>query len=197
MHRLAKYQYIVKASVASKGAAFFVQEPKLSLKLVAGLYKPASIKLEHGLILASLSGTLPVANYQLHGKRQKRTVSLNNSLTGATLAVLDKIIHELLPRVPDFATPKLRRPSYNNYILRLKQKFSPLPDFEDLLSSAMYDEHRGIFLPLNMHLLFGKTAATRYHTGSHYLRMLRLPFNFYSKRPAPAFDDLAAFGQHL
>ena len=197
MHRLAKYEYLIKASVASKGAVFFVKEARLSLKLVAGLYKPASVKLEHGLILASLSGKLPIAKYQLHGKRQKRTVSLNNTVGRSVFHTIDKILHELLPRVPDFATPKVRKPAYNNYILRLRQKFTPLPDFEDLISSDMYDEHRGIFLPLNIHFLFDKALATRYQTGSHYLRMLRLPFNFYAKSKAPALDDLAAFGQNL
>jgi hypothetical protein len=197
MHRLVKYQYIMKASAASKGAVFFIQHSKLSLKLVAGLYKPASVRLEHGLIVASLSGRLPVANYQLHGKSQKRTVSLSSTLNSGTFQALDKIIHELLPRIPDFITPKVRKPSHNNYILRIKQKFAPLPDFEDLISSSMYDEHRGIFLPLSMHFLFGKTLYTRYQTAYHYLRMLRLPFNFYSKRKAPAFDDIATFDQRL
>lgn len=197
MHRLIKYQYLIKASLVSKGSVFFAQEPRLRLKLVAGLYKPASIKLEHGLILASLSGNLPIASYQLHGKRQKRTVALSNTLSTTTLQVLDKLIHELLPKVPDFSTPKLRKPTYNNYIFTIKQKFAPLPEFEDLVSSAMYDEHRGVFLPLSIHLLFGKTVTTRLQTAAHYLRMLRLPFNFYSKAKAPAFDDAVAFRQTL
>jgi hypothetical protein len=51
------------------------------MNLIAGLYKPASVSLEHGLILASIAGVMPVARPQLHGKRQKRTVSLNTSLS--------------------------------------------------------------------------------------------------------------------
>jgi hypothetical protein len=52
------------------------------VQLIAGLYKPASVGLEHGLILGSIANVLPVAKSQVHGKRQKRTVSLNTLLNG-------------------------------------------------------------------------------------------------------------------
>ncbi len=81
MHRLERYNSCALSAVASK--SFLFLKPRLELKcvhLVAGLYKPGSISLEHGLILSSVAGTLPVAKPQLHGKRQKRTVSLNAPL---------------------------------------------------------------------------------------------------------------------
>lgn len=83
MHRLERYNFAMLSAVASK-SFLFIKVP-LGLKsahLVAGLYKPASVSLEHGLILTSVAGLLPVAKPQLHGKRQKRTVSLNAPLNG-------------------------------------------------------------------------------------------------------------------
>jgi hypothetical protein len=99
----------------------------------------------------------------------------------------------LLPRISDFKTPKFKKPSTANYTMRLKQKFTPLIEFEELVSSNMYDTHKGIFLPLSVHLNF--LSPTTHQVGEQYVRMLRLPFNFYSKRKAPAFDDPATFLQ--
>jgi len=76
---------MVQALLVSKSSLFIYKPIKLHLKMVAGLYKPASVKLEHGLILSSLSGLLAIAKPQLHGKRQKRTVSLNTNLTKSRL----------------------------------------------------------------------------------------------------------------
>ena len=195
MHRLDRYNSSILSAVTSKSFLFI--KPSLSLKsvhLIAGLYKPASISLEHGLILSSIAGLLPVARPQLHGKRQKRTVSLNAPLSGKHIwPVVDKISNEILPRVSDFKTPKFRKPTNSSYTVRLKQKFTPLVEFEELVSSAMYDTHKGIFLPLSVHLNFINRVG--HQVGEQYLRMLRLPFTFYSKRKAPAFDDPATFLQ--
>lgn len=68
-----------------------------------------------------------------------------------------------------------------------------MADFEELVSSTMYDTHRGIFLPLSAHFNFNDFVG--HQVNEQYLRMLRLPFNFYSKRKAPAFDDPATFLQ--
>jgi ribosomal protein L5 len=139
---------------------------------------------------------LPIAKPQLHGKRQKRTVSLNAPLRSKKIwPALDKIGNELLPRISDFKTPKFKKPSTSNYSLRLKQKFAPLLDFEELVSPSMYDTHKGIFLPISAHFSFKNSAG--HQVSEHYLRMLRLPFNFYSKRKAPAFDDPAIFLQNF
>jgi len=185
---------MVQALLVSKSSLFIYKPIKLHLKMVAGLYKPASVKLEHGLILSSLSGLLAIAKPQLHGKRQKRTVSLNTNLTKSRLwAPLSKLVHELLPKISDFRTPKFRKPGNLSYTLRLKQKFTPLVDFEDLVSTEMFDNNRGIFLPLTLHLVFDKNIP--HQTAETYLRAFRVPLNFYSRRPAPAFDDLATFQQ--
>lgn len=162
--------------------------------MVAGLYKPASVKLEHGLILTSLSGLLAVAKPQLHGKRQKRTVSINAILTGSNAwAPLDKTVSELLTKISDFRTPKFKKPNNASYSLKLNQKFTPLVDFEDLVSPEMYDTHRGIFLPLTLHIIIKGNITPQ--VAETYLRTMRLPLHFYTRRPAPAFDDLATFQQ--
>jgi hypothetical protein len=77
MHRLERYNNIILSAIASKSQKFELVAVKFnSLSLVAGLYKPASVTLEHGLILTSIAGIAAIARPQLHGKRQKRTVSL-------------------------------------------------------------------------------------------------------------------------
>jgi hypothetical protein len=181
------------STAVSKELIFVTSHARLDIRLVAGLYKPSSIRLEHGLILSAISGALPIARYQLHGKRQKRTVSLTNYLVNGSEIFLDKLVHEVLPRVADFRTPKLRRPTSNNFQLRLRQKISPLADFADLVEPSMFDDYRGVFLPLTVHFIFKNIQFVTSQTRVAYLRMLRLPFNFYKVRVAPAFDDLASF----
>lgn len=146
-------------------------------------------------MLNALAGALSLSKSQLHGKRQKRTSSMETKLPGnAAWYAIDKIIHELLPRIGDFQSPKFKKPATRNYTLRLNQKFNPLVDFEDLVDSEMFDTHKGVFLPLTVH--FNLTGHEKYHQpGEHYLRMLRLPLAFHRKRPAPAFDDPAVFTQ--
>lgn len=48
-----------------------------TINIGAGLYKVNSMLPEHGMILSSLTGNPSEINYQFHGKRQRRTVSLN------------------------------------------------------------------------------------------------------------------------
>ena len=195
MHRLEKYQSITNVNLASKSFTFSRVEIKLKKTIfTAGLYKPSSVRLEHGLILNALVGTLSLAKSQLHGKRQKRTSSMETKFPGnKAWPAIDKTIHELLPRISDFQSPKFKKAA-QNYTLRLNQKFNPLTDFEDLVDSEMFDTHKGIFLPLTVH--FNLTGHEKYHQlDEHYLRMLRLPLAFYRKHPAPAFDDPAVFTQ--
>lgn len=195
MERIYKYKYLINSSIASKQKIFFMTLPVLYAKLVAGLYKPSSLKLEHNLILASLSGSLPIFKNQLHGKRKKRTVSLNNEFSEKYTRVFDKIIHELLPKIPDFVTPKMKKSRFSNYSLKINQKFPALPDFEDLISQSLYNDHRGVFLPLHVHFLFKNSEILDNATTVHYLKMMRLPMFFYTKNKKPAFDDPVTFNQ--
>lgn len=194
MHRLKRYRSVTNTNLASKSFTFNPASARLKKTvLTAGLYKPNSIRLEHGLMLNALAGALSLAKSQLHGKRQKRTHSMATAFPGDNaLPAVDKITHELLPRISDFQSPKFKKPATRNYTLRLNQRFNPLVDFEDLLDAELFDTHRGVFLPVTLHL--NLAAHKKYHQLSeHYLRMLRLPLAFYKKHQAPAFDDPATF----
>lgn len=198
MHRIGRYTYLINAAISSKQNTFYNAFSDLRVNLVAGLYKPTSLKLEHGLILSSVAGQLPVFDKQSHGKRKKQTISLNSRHTQqSSTRSLDKIVHEVLPRIPDFLTPKVKKFSGGNYSLKLRQKFPPLPDFEDLISSQIHNEYSGIFLPLHIHLLFASTAHSHQHAMLQHLKMVRLPFSFYKKNKAPAFDDPVVIEQNF
>lgn len=86
LHRFERYNNSVLSAMASK-SFLFVKTPGVleSVHLVAGLYRPTSLSLEHGLILTSISSVVPIAKSQLHGKRQKRTVSLSAALNKAKI----------------------------------------------------------------------------------------------------------------
>jgi hypothetical protein len=198
MQRLSRYTYLINASISSKQNTFYNTSSDLRIRLVAGLYKPTSLKLEHGLILSSLAGQLPVFDKQAHGKRKKQTISLSSRHTQiSSTRSLDKIVHEVLPRIPDFLTPKVKKFSGGNYSLKLRQKFPPLPDFEDLISTQMHSEYSGIFLPLHIHLLFAGTVHKHRHSMLQHLKMVRLPFSFYKKNKTPAFDDPVVIEQNF
>ena len=55
----------------------------------------------------------------------------------------------------------------------------------------MYNNHKGIFLPMSIHLVFNKSM--NHVQNENYLRMLRLPVNLFNRRSRPAFDDVATF----
>jgi hypothetical protein len=66
----------------------FNQQPLPRLQALdfrAGLYKPSTVRPEHGLLLSTLSGSKVQTHVQLHGKRQKKTLSINANLQGAPM----------------------------------------------------------------------------------------------------------------
>jgi len=81
MHRLERYDTIIKSDLASKSFFFFNKQSAFSLiSLAAGLYKAASITPEHALIFNILCGALGVPRLQVHGKKRKTTLSLSTQL---------------------------------------------------------------------------------------------------------------------
>lgn len=83
MHRFERYKIATSTGLVSKSFLFNKTFTALkSISLVAGLYKPSSISIEHGLILSSLSNKLTTFKLQLHGKRQKRTATSSTELVG-------------------------------------------------------------------------------------------------------------------
>ena len=86
MHRLTKYTVIINSNVISTIFNAKLAPVKIrNIVLSAGLYKPSTITSEHGLLLSTISGVLSVSRFQLHGKREKRTVSLSCLLSGTSL----------------------------------------------------------------------------------------------------------------
>jgi hypothetical protein len=80
MHRLERYDTIIKSDLASKSFFFFNKQSAFNLiSLAAGLYKAASITPEHALICI-LCGALGVPRLQVHGKKRKTTLSLSTQL---------------------------------------------------------------------------------------------------------------------
>jgi hypothetical protein len=83
MHRFERYKAATSTGLLSKSFLFNKTLTALrSVSLVAGLYKPSSVSVEHGLMLSSLSNKLTTFKLQLHGKRQKRTVTSSTKLVG-------------------------------------------------------------------------------------------------------------------
>ena len=59
--------------------------PVSNIKLNAGLYKPSTFFIQYSLMLANLSGKPSSISYQVHGKRNRQTISasatvFNNSV---------------------------------------------------------------------------------------------------------------------
>lgn len=76
----------------------------------AGLYKLNSLLPEHGAILSTLTGRPSRVNYQFHGKRRRRTASMNTKLISSYIwPFLDKFIHELIIHMHEFSTPKSKK----------------------------------------------------------------------------------------
>ena len=108
VNRLENYKLYLHSALSIKINNYgVVRNSVFSVEISAGLYKPSLLTLQHSLIFASLVGKPPITHYQTHGKRKKRTASLNASLEGRhVFPVLDKLIYEILPILSDFKTPK-------------------------------------------------------------------------------------------
>ena len=55
----------------------------------------------------------------------------------------------------------------------------------------MFDTHRGVYLPLSIHIELTKSDSQNYN--EMCLRLCRLPINIYKKHYRPAFDDAVSF----
>lgn len=189
-------QTMTNAYFTSKQGMFVNKKlPSLnSITIQAGLYKVNSLMPEHVLIMSNISGTLPQTNFQLHGKRQKRTVSLSALAQKQQMyQFTDKFIHELVPHMQDLMTPKSKKTQdrTNTYTLRVRQKLTVVEDFEDLVENSMRDSHKGVYLPLSVNFKLSSPATSS--TLETYLRMLRIPVSLFRRKKRPAFDDKVVF----
>jgi hypothetical protein len=149
---------------------------------------------EHSFILSSLTGKAFQIEYQLHGKRRRKTLtSVANLQKNTVWFFLDKFINEILTHTYEFSTPKYKKhkQTTKELTVRFRQKLRVINEFDDLVSAQMHDTHRGIFLPLSIHLVLNKKHT--YVIGETYYRMLQLPFTFYKRKTKPAFDDKLHF----
>jgi len=89
----------------------------------------------------------------------------------------------------EFTTPKTKK--YKKLIygfgIRIRQKFSIVQEFSDLIDAQMYDTYKGIYLPLTLH--FQLSRLTSFFEAETYFRMQQLPVNFFRRTKRPAFDD--------
>jgi hypothetical protein len=194
VNRVENYKLYSQSALRVKINSYgVVPSSVFSVKISAGLYKPSLLTLQHNLIFASLVGKPPMTRYQTHGKRKKRTVSLNANLIGRyVFPVLDKLVYEILPILSDFKTPKWRKGGASrSYALRIRQKFMYYDQFEDLITNQMHDSYRGVFLPLNVSVIF---ATPQPHSINEIcLRSMHLPVSLFKRNPRPAFDDPVSF----
>jgi len=79
IQRYELFQELTFGFTSSKFTIFQYRTPiqLYSIIAVAGLYKPTIVQIQHSLILSALTGQPSITKYQLHGKRQKRTASIN------------------------------------------------------------------------------------------------------------------------
>jgi hypothetical protein len=92
----------------------------------------------------------------------------------------------------DLMTPKGRLCKITRaFTLRFRQKFTIVDEFEDILDSNLYDTHKGVYLPLTLHLKL--VTPVKPALLEMYLRMLRLPVTLHRRKPRPAYDDRVVF----
>src|SRR6187402_688754 len=195
-HRFERAKYIFNSQEISKASKFLIFKTcthLTSLGVVGGLFKVNAVELQHILIFSNLVGKVPSVLSQIHGKKKKHTLSLSAGLSVPYINfALDKFVNELLPKVFDFKTTRLRRvkKKYFNCTFKLRNRYTPLPDFSDLVEPEMYAKNKGLFLPLayNFRITKDKIKDTE-----DYLRKLQLPFNFFRKKFKAAFDDKEDF----
>ena len=82
MLRYQKYNYLAKNFQLSKSKVYssFNLVTVESVTIQAGHFKPASTFVEHGLLVANISGQIPITSLFKHGKRLRHTVTIKNSI---------------------------------------------------------------------------------------------------------------------
>jgi hypothetical protein len=83
MTRYQKYNYLTRGFQLSKFQMFkstdFVSVSKLEIQ--AGHFKPNSTYVEHGLLVANITGQTPLIEMFKHGKRLRNSVIIKTSVS--------------------------------------------------------------------------------------------------------------------
>jgi hypothetical protein len=175
--RYFKYNYLLHNYILSKQNLYEVAKlPKLiKLDITAGHYKLNGLFVEHGLVLLSITGKLPVLRSFLHGKRLKRTLTLQTSFFDGpnSFKFLDKFVNLILPNTEDLVQSTQHRVRTTSYEWRTRYYFEG-PELGNFVSDRL--ARRGVFMPLSILVTFQKDLMAA--TSELYLRMLRLPLFF-------------------
>jgi hypothetical protein len=182
----------VQNFLVSKSPCYFINELLTinSLQVQAGHFKFNAIHAEHGLILTSISGQVPIITTFKHGKRLRRTALLTSQINGAQVwKTLDRFVNVMLPVVEDLRTLKFHKPFKTGfqYSWRIRKYFE-WDDISGFLSDRVLK--KDIFLPIFLHLKI--TPVQSHLWNENYLRMFRLPFMFYKNWKPKASDDFIA-----
>jgi len=110
--RYYKYQKLLNKNFYSSHSTFRrhtkVELKQLNLRL--GLFKSDPQLIYHHMLSMILTGQPPILKYQFHGKRQRRTVSLNTDLAANfSWSFIERLLNELIPKMYDIKTIKHKR----------------------------------------------------------------------------------------
>lgn len=160
------------------------------LDIRVGLFKANPQLIHHNIISTILTGQPAVLQYQFHGKRQRRTISLNTNLSQKyAWPFIERLLNFIIPKMYDLKTIKHKRSvsPISSYSLRLRERMSIVDEIDDLIEPFMLDTHKGIFFPFTMH--FKLSNKVSHNKGETLIRCFRLPIHFYKRHKKPAFDD--------
>jgi hypothetical protein len=189
MFRYQKYNYLIQNFQLSKLKIFNASNLVTldAFGIQAGHFKPNSIYVEHGLLVAGLTGQVPSIELFKHGKRLRNTALIKTSAIGIfKWAILDRFLNLFLPTIGDLKTFKTKKPTLvsSEHSWRVRSFFE-WPDADVLLSDRILK--KDVFLPLFVNI----SLSSRSHLYSEQmLRMLRIPATFYRKDRPLAGDDL-------
>lgn len=180
MLRFQKYNYLTQNFQLSKFRIHknvdVVSLDKLEIQ--AGHFKPNSTHVEHGLLLANISGQIPVTELFKHGKRLRNSVLIKTTIqTKWKWAVIDKFLNTFLTSISDLTLYRSKKAKTTGYSWRIRNFFE-WADADSLLSERILK--KDIFLPLfiNMYL----TNAQSQKTNEAALRMFRIPLDLYKNK---------------
>lgn len=85
LHRYQRSGLLLNHYLTSKYHVTHSNVNMNQIKINAGLYKPNSLTYEHSFILSSLTGKAFQIEYQLHGKRRRKTLASTTKLKGSAV----------------------------------------------------------------------------------------------------------------
>jgi hypothetical protein len=183
MTRYSKYNYIIKNYQISKFNNFDNKDVLTidTIAVNAGHFKPSLVYIEHGLILSSISFSIPKASLYKHGKRQKNTIELySDSSSNLKWSTLDNILNIFLPLIGDIKQMHFKRQKFESlkYSWRIRNFFE-WDNLNILFSDRILKKQ--IFLPLSINFKFKSESNNNFINNfiiEQVMRMYKLPILF-------------------